>query len=105
MKYVNRTLSGIIKRAIKTFPALVLTGPRQVGKTTLLKKMFSATHQFVSLENPDVRMRAKSDPAGFIRGFSRPVIIDEIQYMPELLSYIKSAGLPQLKLDHQPTTF
>jgi len=91
MKYINRTLSNKIKSAVKTFPALVLTGPRQVGKTTLLKKMFSATHKFVSLENPDMRMRAKSDPAGFVKGFDRPAIIDEIQYMPELLSYIKSS--------------
>ncbi len=91
MKYLNRTLSSKILKAVKTFPALVLTGPRQVGKTTLLKKMFSTTHQFVSLENPDIRMRAKADPAGFIKGFTKSAIIDEIQYMPELLSYIKSA--------------
>lgn len=53
-----RTLARTILRAVKTFPSIVVTGPRQSGKTTLLKTMFSKTHRFVSLENPDVRIRA-----------------------------------------------
>ena len=91
MKFKERALSTQIRKAVKTFPALVLTGPRQAGKTTLLKKMFAATHEFVSMENPDVRMRMQADPVGFISRLKGPVIIDEIQYMPELFSYIKSA--------------
>jgi uncharacterized protein len=94
MKYKNRILTNTIKRAIKTFPATVVTGPRQSGKTTLYKKLFSKTHHFVSLEDPDIRVRAKEDPLGFLDQYQPPLIIDEIQYMPELLSYIKT------KIDH-----
>lgn len=85
-----RTLARTILKAMKTFPAIVVTGPRQSGKTTLLKTMFSKTHRFVSLENPDVRLRAREDPLSFFERYSPPVIIDEIQYVPELLSYIKT---------------
>ncbi|MBI3333312.1 MAG: ATP-binding protein [Candidatus Omnitrophica bacterium] len=87
---VPRMLARVIRRAQKTFPAIVVTGPRQSGKTTLLKHLFQKTHRFVSLENPDVRMKAKEDPLGFLEGNAPPVIIDEIQYVPELLSYIKT---------------
>jgi len=85
-----RTLSKVILRAVKTFPSVVITGPRQSGKTTLLKQLFSKTHRFVTLEDPDVRMRAKEDPLKFLEQHKSPVILDEIQYVPELLSYIKS---------------
>jgi predicted AAA+ superfamily ATPase len=85
-----RVLAKTILKALKTFPAIVVTGPRQSGKTTLLKMLFSKTHRFVSLENPDVRMRAKEDPLGFLEENPPPVIFDEIQYVPELLSYIKT---------------
>ena len=86
-----RTLSSTLIKAIKTFPSVVLTGPRQSGKTTLLKNNFGATHDYLSLENPDVRLRAKEDPVGFIGQIEKPTILDEIQYVPELLSYVKSA--------------
>jgi predicted AAA+ superfamily ATPase len=85
-----RTLGRAIARAIKTFPAIVVTGPRQSGKTTLLKTLFKGTHAFVSLEDPDIRIRAKEDPLQFLARYKPPVIIDEIQYVPELLSYIKT---------------
>lgn len=90
MKLKLRTLTKTIHKALKTFPAIVVTGPRQSGKTTLLKMLFSKTHKFVSLENPDVRIRAKEDPLSFLEQYRPPVIIDEIQYVPELLSYIKT---------------
>lgn len=86
-----RTISSSLKRAIQTFPALILTGPRQSGKTTLLKSLFGATHSYVSLEDPDQQDYAKTDPRGFLGRLRMPVILDEIQYVPELLSYIKSA--------------
>jgi len=89
-KLKARALEKTILKAIKTFPALVVTGPRQSGKTTLFKMLFSKTHTFVSLEDPDVRIRAKGDPIGFLNQYQPPLIIDEIQYVPELLSYIKT---------------
>lgn len=90
MKLKPRVLSKTILKAIRTFPAVVLTGPRQSGKTTLFKMLFSQTHAFVSLEDPDIRIRAKEDPIAFLNQYKPPVIIDEIQYLPELLSYIKT---------------
>lgn len=85
-----RTLAQTVKKAMRSFPAIVVTGPRQSGKTTLLKILFAKTHRFVTLEDPDVRMRAKEDPIRFLDQFRPPIIIDEIQYVPELLSYIKT---------------
>lgn len=86
----SRILTATIKKAIKTFPAVVITGPRQSGKTTLLKQVFGKTHKYVSLEDPDKRLRAKEDPLAFLEQYQPPVILDEIQYVPELLSYIKT---------------
>lgn len=85
-----RILAGRIDRATRTFPVLVLTGPRQSGKTTLLRAVFKRSHRYVNLEDPDTRMRAAADPRGFLDQFDRPVILDEIQYLPELLPYIKA---------------
>lgn len=86
-----RVLEGAIKKAMKTFPAVLVTGPRQSGKTTLLFERFSKSHHFVSLENPDVRARVLEDPVGFLKANPPPLILDEIQYTPELLHYMKSA--------------
>jgi len=85
-----RVLEKTISTAMRTFPAVLVTGPRQSGKTTLLHERFAATHRFVSLENPDVRARVLEDPRGFLRANPPPVILDEIQYVPELLHYVKS---------------
>ena len=88
--FKRRVIEKVLFKAAKTFPAVVVTGPRQSGKTTLFKKLFSKTHKFVSLEDPDVRIRAKDDPAGFLNQYKPPLIIDEIQYVPQLLSYVKT---------------
>lgn len=88
-KFITRSLEPVIRRAVKEFPAVVLTGPRQSGKTTLLHKLFSRTHSYVSLEPPDVRAAASADPRGFLRLHMPPVIFDEVQYAPDLLPYIK----------------
>jgi hypothetical protein len=85
-----RILEKTLQKAIKTFPAILVTGPRQSGKTTLLSERFKATHRFVSLENPDVRVRVIDDPVGFLNENRPPIILDEIQYTPQLLHYIKS---------------
>lgn len=91
MKHLkSRTLTKTLRKAVKTFPVAVVTGPRQSGKTTLLKKTFSSTHKYLNLENIDVRQRAIDDPVTFFRQYKPPLIIDEIQYVPQLLSYIKT---------------
>lgn len=90
-QYVPRTLTASIRRALRTFPAALVTGARQTGKTTLLREEFGATHRYVSLERPDVRDVARDDPVGFLADAGPRVILDEIQYVPELLHYIKEA--------------
>lgn len=91
MRYVSRTLETTLARAARTFPAVLVTGPRQSGKTTLLRHVFGRTHAYVSLERPDVRARAISDPVAFFQDNPPPVILDEIQRAPELLHYAKDA--------------
>lgn len=88
---VPRTLSGLLETAVKGFPAALITGPRQSGKTTLLRSHFGATHRYVSLEAPHVRERALADPVGFLGDHPPPVILDEIQHTPALLSYLQVA--------------
>ena len=89
MPYVPRALAATIRRAMRTFPAVLVTGPRQTGKTTLLREEFGGSHRYVSLERPDVRAVTRDDPAGFLADAGERVILDEIQYAPELLHYVK----------------
>lgn len=87
--YIERTLQPVLLDAVRQFPAVVLTGPRQSGKTTLLKHLFGSNYTYVSLEPPDVRSAANVDPRGFLDIYQPPVIFDEVQYTPDLLPYIK----------------
>ncbi len=87
--YLRRSLEPVIRKAAAEFPAIVLTGPRQSGKTTLLRQVFGETHGYVALDLPDVRASVASDPRGFLDAHESPVIFDELQYVPELLPYIK----------------
>lgn len=87
--YIERSLEPVITRAAKEFPAVVLTGPRQSGKTTLLQHTFGRGFRYASLEPPDVQASATEDPRGFLENHRPPVILDEVQYCPHLLPYIK----------------
>jgi uncharacterized protein len=84
--YLKRALEEELLAAADEFPVLVLTGPRQTGKSTLLRHLFS-DHQYVTLDDPLIREIAKEDPRQLLS--SEAMILDEIQYAPELLSYIK----------------
>jgi uncharacterized protein len=88
-RYIPRSLEPVLKRAVSEFPAVVVTGPRQSGKTTLLKHLFGEEYRYLSLELPDVRAAAVEDPRSFLARFPPPVIFDEVQWAPELLPYVK----------------
>ena len=88
--YIRRHLDIAFLEANQFFPVLLLTGARQVGKTTFLSKIAEPDRRFVSLDPLDVRAKAKDDPRLFLADNPPPVIIDEIQYVPELLPYIKA---------------
>ena len=89
MMYIKRALEEEILKTSASFPVLLLTGPRQVGKTTLLRHLGGEKRGYVTLDDPDARLLAKNDPAMFLQRYTPPVIIDEIQYAPEILPYIK----------------
>ena len=87
--YINRALEATVARISDTFPVLLMTGPRQVGKTTMLRRLSKENRTYVTLDDPDVRFLAKKDPGLFMQRYLPPVLIDEIQYATELLPYIK----------------
>ena len=87
--YYRRTIEATVRNVSDSFPVLLVTGPRQVGKTTLLEKIAGPERKRVSLDNPTIRMLAKTDPELFLQRYTPPVLIDEVQYAPELFPYIK----------------
>lgn len=87
--YIKRAIEETVGRVSKMFPVMLLSGPRQVGKTTLLKQLAEGNRKYVTLDDPDIRYLAKHDPALFMQRYTPPVLIDEIQYATELLPYIK----------------
>lgn len=96
--YISRALEPVVSRYSEFFKVVVVTGPRQVGKTTMLKHLIEKEQEltgvrrsYVSLDDSALRMAAKADPALFLQRYRPPVLIDEIQKAPELLPYIKLA--------------
>ena len=95
MAYIKRASEETVERVSRMFPVLLVTGPRQVGKTTLLQKLAQEQKEsdrertYVTLDDPEVRYLAKHDPGLFLQRYSPPVLIDEIQYATELFPYIK----------------
>lgn len=87
--YYKRTLSNRWLEISQQFPVLLLTGPRQIGKTTFLKHILEKNRNYVTLDDPDKRLLAKDDPVLFFKRYQPPLLIDEIQYAPNLMQYIK----------------
>ena len=85
---VKRIAEKLLRRYSRQFRALAVVGPRQSGKTTLVRKAFPGK-PYVSLENPDERMQADDDPRAFLSRFKNGAIIDEAQRVPELFSYLQ----------------
>ena len=88
-RYIVRTLERKIVETSSHFPAILVTGPRQTGKTTLLLRVKEDERRYVSLDSMPARMLAREDPELFLQRYAPPVIIDEIQYAPQLLPAIK----------------
>lgn len=89
MDYIKRHIKDFILKASNSFPVVILTGARQIGKTTLFEHIKDTDRKIVSLDNPILRKNAKEDPEKFLQVYSPPVLIDEVQYAPELFPYIK----------------
>lgn len=87
--YFGRTLEKTIRRASKFFPVILVTGPRQVGKTSVLRNC-ETKRNYVTLDTVEEQILAKQDPKRFLEKYRPPLLIDEIQYAPQLLPYIKA---------------
>lgn len=90
MTYIKRSLETVIEEVTREYPVVLVTGPRQVGKTTMLQNLMQGTDRgYVSLDDLNERSIAKTDPELFLQLHKPPVLIDEVQYAPELFTYIK----------------
>jgi len=87
--FFSRTIRSFLEKTSRTFPVVLVTGPRQVGKTTLLEHMATPDRTRVSLDDPQIRELAQRDPALFFQRFQPPLLIDEAQYAPQLFPHIK----------------
>jgi len=92
MNYITRAMEGTFKRLASEFPAILITGPRQIGKTTMLEKLMleeKIKREYVTLDDLSERKLATNDPKLFLQIHKPPIFIDEVQYAPELFPYIK----------------
>ncbi len=102
MNYISRNLEKVVLEVTKEYPVVLVTGPRQVGKTTMLQKLMEGTERsYVSLDDLNERNLAKTDPELFLQLHKPPVLIDEVQYAPELFTYIKL----HVDRNHKPGDF
>lgn len=91
MQYIGRTIEKTIIETSKHYSAVLITGPRQVGKTTTLRYLMEKDRNFVTLDDFEARKLAKTDPEMFLSKHPTPILISEVQYAPQLFSYIKIA--------------
>ena len=91
MAFIKRDMAGKILELSKEYACLLVTGPRQVGKTTLLRELMEPRRNYVTLDDLEERRLAKEDPALFLQLHDLPLFVDEVQYAPQLFSYIKIA--------------
>src|SRR5512139_2051400 len=98
MKYIPRSIEAELSKAARNFAAVILTGPRRAGKTTLLRKLYPEADYYL-LEDPDLISRLRTDPRSFLDEVRCPAILDEIQNVPELLGYVRTHidGAPSRK--------
>ena len=89
MKYYRRSIEQVINEYKEQFPILLLTGPRQVGKSTLFKELFRAEYKYFSLDDPILKEQIVNDPRLFLKNNSEKLIIDEVQYAPSIFPYLK----------------
>ncbi len=90
--YIKRDMETVVLNLTNEYPAILITGPRQIGKTTMLQNLMEGTDRtYVSLDDLTARSLAKTDPAMFFQVYKTPILIDEVQYAPELFTYIKIA--------------
>ena len=88
--FVDRTLAVTVRGAAREYPVVVVTGPRQSGKTTLLRELFP-THSYVALDAPDLIAAFPADPRAMLQRYPPPAILDEVQNVPSVLTYVKEA--------------
>ncbi|MBI4558220.1 MAG: ATP-binding protein [Candidatus Hydrogenedentes bacterium] len=98
MRYIVRDIEKELSKAVRHFPAVILTGPRRAGKTTLLRHMFPRA-AYVLMEDPDVIARVRSDPNTFLDELQTPAILDEVQNVPEVFNYVRT------RIDRNPRGF
>ncbi len=90
MAYIKRDFEQVVSQLTAEYPVILITGPSQVGKTTMFQNLMQGSKRaYVSLEDYEARYLAKTDPELFLQIHKPPIFIDEVQYVPELFTYIK----------------